>query len=101
LHDLTQAGAQADAQILLDVRFTGADTHEPDLGGLTSALSVDGGRVSFVHGGIDRIQGHAQGRLVVSAQVRANADTPVQTQIATLLERARRYANHVEVLGYV
>jgi D-methionine transport system ATP-binding protein len=33
--------------------------------------------------------------------VRANADTPVQTQIATLLERARRYANHVEVLGYV
>ena len=101
LHDLTQAGAQAEAQILLDVRFTGADEHEPDLGGLTSALSVDGGRVSFVHGGIDRIQGHAQGRLVVSAQVRANADTPVQTQIATLLERARRYANHVEVLGYV
>ena len=101
VHDLTQAGAQADAQILLDVRFTGADLHEPDLGGLTSALSLDGGRVSFVHGGIDRIQGHAQGRLVVSARVRANADTPVQTQIATLLERARRYANHVEVLGYV
>lgn len=57
--------------------------------------------MSFVHGGIDRIQGHAQGRLVVSAQVRANADGTVQTQIANLLERARRYANHVEVLGYV
>jgi D-methionine transport system ATP-binding protein len=93
--------AQTDAQILLDVRFTGADAHEPDLGGLTSALSLDGGRVSFVHGGIDRIQGHAQGRLIVSAQVRAHADSSVQSQIATLLERARRYANHVEVLGYV
>ncbi|ASW01404.1 methionine ABC transporter ATP-binding protein [Paraburkholderia aromaticivorans] len=93
--------AQVDAQILLDVRFTGADAGEPDLGGLASALSAEGGRVSFVHGGIDRIQGHAQGRLVVSAQVHANAQSTVQEQIATLLDRARRYANHVEVLGYV
>jgi D-methionine transport system ATP-binding protein len=92
---------QVDARILLDVRFTGADTHEPNLGALAAALSVDGGQVNFVHGGIDRIQGHAQGRLVVSAQVRADADSTAQTQIATLLERARRYANHVEVLGYV
>jgi D-methionine transport system ATP-binding protein len=93
--------AHADAQILLDVRFTGVDAREPDLGGLASALSIDGGHVSFVHGGIDRIQGHAQGRLVVSAQVRANAGNTVEKQIATLLEGARRYANHVEVLGYV
>ncbi|RKR36518.1 ATP-binding cassette domain-containing protein [Paraburkholderia sp. BL17N1] len=93
--------AQADAQVLLDVRFTGVDAREPDLGGLASALSVDGGRVSFVHGGIDRIQGHAQGRLVVSAQVRADERTTVQKQIAALLDSARRYANHVEVLGYV
>ncbi len=97
VHDI----ALPDAQILLDVRFTGVDAREPDLGGLTNALSVEGGRVSFVHGGIDRIQGHAQGRLVVSAQVRANADSTLQKQIAILLERARRYANHVEVLGYV
>jgi D-methionine transport system ATP-binding protein len=83
------------------VRFTGSDASEPDLGGLTSALSADGGRVSFVHGGIDRIQGHAQGRLVVSAEVRADADSTVHKQVAALLERARQYANHVEVLGYV
>jgi D-methionine transport system ATP-binding protein len=93
--------AQDDARILLDVRFTGADAHEPDLGALAAALSFDGGQVNFVHGGIDRIQGRAQGRLVVSAQVRADADRPAQIQVATLLERARRYANHVEVLGYV
>jgi D-methionine transport system ATP-binding protein len=98
VHELAHA---EDARILLDVRFTGADAHEPDLGALAAALSVEGGQVNFVHGGIDRIQGHAQGRLVVSAQVRANADSPAQTQIATLLERARLYANHVEVLGYV
>ncbi|HZZ11060.1 MAG TPA: ATP-binding cassette domain-containing protein [Paraburkholderia sp.] len=97
LHDI----ASGDAQILLDVRFTGVDSNEPDLGGLTSALSAQGGRVSFVHGGIDRIQGHAQGRLVVSAQLRADAQHTLPQQAAILLQRARQYANHVEVLGYV
>ena len=116
LHEVTPS----DAQVLLDVRFTGADEREPDLGALAHALSVDGGRVSFVHGGIDRIQGHAQGRLVVTAQIPAavavpelgdgahgaygdrGADTPaVRAQIAALVERARQHANHVEVLGYV
>ncbi|SIO56529.1 methionine ABC transporter ATP-binding protein [Paraburkholderia phenazinium] len=116
LHEVT-AG---EARVLLDVRFTGADEREPDLGALAHALSVDGGRVSFVHGGIDRIQGHAQGRLVVTAQIPAavavpelgdgahgaygdrGADTPaVRAQIAALVDRARQHANHVEVLGYV
>jgi D-methionine transport system ATP-binding protein len=75
---------------------------------------VAGGRVSFVHGGIDRIQGHAQGRLVVAAQIPAaavgaaptdaqrGAHTPsLRAQIAALVERARQHANYVEVLGYV
>jgi len=109
LHEVTSG----DAQVLLDVRFTGADEREPDLGALAHALSVEGGRVSFVHGGIDRIQGHAQGRLVVTAQIPTaagldladgarGADTPaVRAQIAALVERARQHANHVEVLGYV
>jgi D-methionine transport system ATP-binding protein len=109
LHEVTSG----DAQVLLDVRFTGADEREPDLGALAQALSVEGGRVSFVHGGIDRIQGHAQGRLVVTAQIPTaagldladgarGADTPaVRAQIAALVERARQHANHVEILGYV
>ena len=109
LHELKQG----DAQVLLDVRFTGADEREPDLGALAQALSVAGGRVSFVHGGIDRIQGHAQGRLVVTAQIPATAGTEdadgargadtaaVRAHIAALVERARQHANHVEVLGYV
>jgi len=57
--------------------------------------------VSFVHGGIDRIQGHAQGRLIVSAQVRAKKGATAHAQVAALVERARGHANHVEVLGYV
>lgn len=90
-----------DAQVLLDVHFTGTDSHEPDLGALTSALSIDGARVSFVHGGIDRIQGHAQGRLVLSTQLQPNTKATVQQQVAALVDNARRFANHVEVLGYV
>ncbi|CAG4895242.1 methionine ABC transporter ATP-binding protein [Paraburkholderia saeva] len=91
-----------DAQILLDVRFNGANG-EPDLGGLAQALGVEGGKVNFVHGGIDRIQGHAQGRLVVTAQLKSGTGDAesIHTQIATLVNGARRYANYVEVLGYV
>lgn len=94
---------QGGARVLLDVRFTGADEREPDLGALTQALSAQGGAVNFVHGGIDRIQGHAQGRLVITAQVGTNHrdETGVRAQIAALVESARRYANRVEVLGYV
>jgi D-methionine transport system ATP-binding protein len=88
---------------LLDVRYTGADGHDPDLATLSSALALDGGRVSFVHGGIDRIQGHAQGRLVVAVQLLNSAREPgaLASRVAVLIERARRHADHVEVLGYV
>ena len=93
------------AQVLLDVSFTGTDAREPDLGGLSGALGVVGGRVSFVHGGIDRIQGHAQGRLIVAAQLTGtHSDAThegLRTQVAALVAQARRYANRVEVLGYV
>ena len=92
-----------DARLLLDVRFTGADEREPDLGGLTHALAAQGGTVNFVHGGIDRIQGHAQGRLVITAGLTSNDahEASVQARVAALVASARHYANHVEVLGYV
>ncbi|MBN3842021.1 methionine ABC transporter ATP-binding protein, partial [Burkholderia sp. Ac-20349] len=56
------------------------------------------------HGGIERIQGHAQGRLVIAAAPRADdaGQSPARGgAVAALLERARRHANHAEVLGYV
>ncbi|MDF3085639.1 methionine ABC transporter ATP-binding protein [Burkholderia sola] len=89
------------AQIVLDVRYTGESGGEPDVGALAAAL---GGSVRFLHGGIESIQGHAQGRLVIAATPRvddAGSSAARGGAVAALLERARRHANHAEVLGYV
>ncbi|KVE04007.1 methionine ABC transporter ATP-binding protein [Burkholderia anthina] len=89
------------ARIVLDVRYTGESGGEPDVGALAAAL---GGSVRFLHGGIESIQGHAQGRLVIAATPRADdagASVAHGGAVAALLERARRHANHAEVLGYV
>lgn len=96
-----QAALPDGAQVVLDVRYTGESGGEPDVGALAAAL---GGSVRFLHGGIERIQGHAQGRLVIAAAPRADdAGQPAARggAVAALLERARRRANHAEVLGYV
>ncbi|HEY4803943.1 MAG TPA: ATP-binding cassette domain-containing protein [Paraburkholderia sp.] len=89
IHGSPQAGAQA----LFDVRFTGEAAQEPELGALAQAFGAQG--VRFVHGGIERIQGRAQGRLIVSAPAGTAGEA------ATLAAQARRYASRVEVLGYV
>ncbi|RAR65119.1 D-methionine transport system ATP-binding protein [Paraburkholderia unamae] len=88
-----RATPQAGAHALFDVRFTGESDEEPEIATLAQAFGAQG--VRFVHGGIERIQGRAQGRLIVSAPV-ASAD-----EAATLAVQARRYASRVEVLGYV
>ncbi|TCW83373.1 methionine ABC transporter ATP-binding protein [Burkholderia sp. SRS-46] len=85
------------AQVVLDLRYTGESGGDPDVGALAAAL---GGSVRFLHGGIERIQGRAQGRLVIAAAAGASG-APATGAIAVLLERARRHANHAEVLGYV
>ena len=83
----------AGAQIVFDVRYTGEDGGEPDVGALAAAL---GGSVRFLHGGIERIQGRAQGRLVIAASAAGETGA-----VAALLARARGHANRAEVLGYV
>lgn len=96
-----QAALPEGAQVVLDVRYTGESGGEPDVGALAVAL---GGSVRFLHGGIERIQGHAQGRLVIATALRADdasQSTARGGAVAALLERARRHANHAEVLGYV
>ncbi|QGZ63971.1 methionine ABC transporter ATP-binding protein [Paraburkholderia acidisoli] len=88
-----RAAPEANAHALFDVRFTGESHEEPELITLAQSFGTQG--VRFVHGGIERIQGRAQGRLVVAA--------PVQSvdQAAALAVNARQYASRVEVLGYV
>jgi D-methionine transport system ATP-binding protein len=77
-----------DAGLVLDLHING---HEPDLAALFGAL---GGRVSLLHGGVERIQGHAVGHLLLAV-----SGSPLSRE--GLLIRARQQVQHAEVLGYV
>ncbi|PXW22548.1 methionine ABC transporter ATP-binding protein [Paraburkholderia caballeronis] len=88
--------APADAsRVLFDVRFTGERGDEPDLVALAHAFGAGSDDVRFVHGGIERIQGRPQGRLVVAATLADGAGA------AALAHAARSHASRVEVLGHV
>ena len=75
---------------LLDLHFTGASLREPDLLAIARALDAP---TRLLHGGIDRIQGRAQGHLLVAV----DSAEP----LASLLERVRGLADKVGGLGYV
>ena len=83
--------ATADAAVVLRLQFTGSDTDEPDLAALFSAL---GGRVRLLQGGVERIQGHALGQLLLA--VNGSPHTAEE-----LRNRAGNWAQQVEVLGHV
>ncbi|RCW73747.1 methionine ABC transporter ATP-binding protein [Pseudorhodoferax soli] len=85
------SGARLDPgwTLLLELRLTGAQARECELGTLARVL---GGKVELLHGGIDRIQGRPQGRLVVSARTAlADADA--------LLAALQASADGVAILG--
>ncbi|MGZ0781724.1 methionine ABC transporter ATP-binding protein [Pseudomonas saponiphila] len=79
------------AAVVLSLRFTGSSHDEPDLAALFSAL---GGRVRLLQGGVERIQGHALGQLLLAVQ-----GSPLDAE--ALRQRAGQWAQQVEVLGYV
>ncbi|MNF36618.1 Methionine import ATP-binding protein MetN [compost metagenome] len=79
------------AALTLRLRIIGDAHQAPDLSALFTAL---GGQVSLLQGGIERIQGRALGQLLVSV-----ANSPHDRD--TLINRARIWAQQVEVLGYV
>ncbi|MDT3313006.1 ATP-binding cassette domain-containing protein [Pseudomonas sp. rhizo66] len=81
----------ADAAVVLRLQFTGSASDEPDLAALFTAL---GGRVKLLQGGVERIQGHALGQLLLA--VSGSAFSAGQ-----LSERAAPWAQRVEVVGYV
>lgn len=83
--------ASADAATVLRLQFTGIDREEPDLAALFSAL---GGRVRLLHGGIERIQGHGLGQLLLAV-------SGSSWGAEELRQRAGNWAQRVEVLGYV
>ena len=79
------------AAVVLRLQFTGSATDEPDLAALFSAL---GGRVRLLQGGVERIQGHALGQLLLAV-----TGSPFDAE--ELNQRASQFAQQVEVLGYV
>lgn len=81
----------SESAVVLRLQFTGNSTDEPDLAALFSAL---GGRVRLLQGGVERIQGHALGQLLLAV-------TGSSLDAEELRQRARHWAQQVEVLGYV
>lgn len=77
--------------VVLRLQFTGAAHDEPDIAALFSAL---GGRVRLLQGGVERIQGHALGQLLLAV-------TGSSFGTDELRQRASQWAQQVEVLGYV
>jgi D-methionine transport system ATP-binding protein len=81
----------ADAAVVLRLQFTGSQREEPDLAALFNAL---GGKVRLLQGGVERIQGHALGQLLLAVTA-----SPLDAE--ALRQRASQWAQQVEVLGYV
>ncbi|WP_134544464.1 NIL domain-containing protein, partial [Pseudomonas aeruginosa] len=90
LGSLRQAPGAGDP-VLLDLQYTGANRRVPDLLAIARAI---GQRVDLLHGGIERIQGRALGRLLL--QVGAPPG-----ELPGVLAKAALVADKVEVLGHV
>ena len=99
LPDELQARLQADPpasgnpQRVLRLGYTGVAGLEPDFARITAALQ---GPVRLLHGGVDRIRGHAQGRLIVSLP--AGVALP---NVSSLVQGPDAIAHSIEVIGYV
>ncbi|MFJ2992086.1 methionine ABC transporter ATP-binding protein [Pandoraea sp. NPDC087047] len=89
---LAERPAGPHAQIV-QLTYRGADGLEPDFPRIASAL---GGDIRLVHGGVDRIQGHAQGQLLLALKGAA-----VEPDGATLTQGPGAIAHDIKVLGYV
>jgi D-methionine transport system ATP-binding protein len=76
--------------LLLDLHFTGSERRDPDIGEIAQAL---GARTRLLYGGVDRIQGRAQGHLIVSV------DAPDERE--AVVRRAHLLADKVRDLGFV
>lgn len=88
---LQEQSPSADAAVVLRLQFTGSQREEPDLAALFNAL---GGKVRLLQGGVERIQGHALGQLLLAV-----TGSPLDAE--ALRQRASQWAQQVEVLGYV
>ena len=90
---LPAAPTQGRFEQVLQLGYRGEEGLEPDFPRIAAAL---GGAVRLLHGGIDRIQGHAQGQLVIALDgAAARDDWNYVTQGADAI------AHEIKGLGYV
>ncbi len=80
-------------QRVLQLTYSGEDGLEPDLTRISSALGLP---VRLIHGGIDRIQGHAQGRLLLALDGR-----PPLPDVEALTHGPDAIAHEIDAIGYV
>jgi D-methionine transport system ATP-binding protein len=81
--------SSGDFERVLEIRFTGQGGIEPDLARISATL---GASTRLLHGGVDRIQGHAHGRLLlVTGGTEPSADALVSQHLC----------HQAKVLGYV
>ena len=89
------APAQGRAEQVLQLSYRGDSGLEPDFPAITRAL---GGKVRLLHGGVDRIQGHAQGQLIISHDgIFVDGHF---TQLQQLTQGPSAIAHDIKVLGY-
>lgn len=84
--------ATAQSELLLDVRLDGVSGQDPALGPLVSAL---GPATRLLHGGVERIQGRAQGRLVLACAPQS------RNRLGDLARQLAVPVGNIRILGYL
>ena len=89
---IVQEPASAQSELLLDVRLDGVSGQDPALGPLVAAL---GPATRLLHGGVERIQGRAQGRLVLACAPQS------RNRLGDLARQLAIPAGNIRILGYL
>jgi D-methionine transport system ATP-binding protein len=89
LQSRLQANRRPDDAVVLRLQFTGTAQDEPDLAALFAAL---GGRVRLLQGGVERIQGHALGQLLLAVTGSAFGAEELRQRAASGRNRWRYWA---------
>lgn len=84
-------------QRIVQLSYTGEGALEPDFARIAQALPG----LRLLHGGVDRIQGHPQGQLIVAMDGAAPVPDITAAATATGSHLPQPIAHRLEVLGYV
>lgn len=90
---LQQPPVSGSYEQILALDYSGEHGLEPDFLRIAQALP---GEQRLIHGGVDRIQGHAHGRLLLALDGKA-----LLPDFTSLTRGPKAIAHHIEVIGYV